>query len=72
MLKKQKPGIEPGFCLSGAIRRGNVCSVRPRVPWGQQGVKDERFPQFSVPAPWGRRQKIGSPTRRLRRSHGDP
>ena len=32
------------------------------------GVKDERCPQFSVAARRGRRQKIGSPTRRLRRS----
>ncbi|MCR5942590.1 hypothetical protein FG152_17395 [Ochrobactrum sp. XJ1] len=60
-------GYRTHLHLAGAIRGGGVCSDRPIVPFGNDGLKDAWFPQFSAAA-CRRRQKIGSPIRRLRRS----
>ena len=47
-----EPGNRRRACilLSGAIRRGKDCSVRPIMPGSRSGLKDARFPQISAPA----------------------
>lgn len=63
-----EPGIEPGSGFPGAQPETGVCSVRPSVPWRPECLKDERYPQFFRRTAARHDKKIGSPTRRLRRS----
>lgn len=58
-----EPGNRRRACilLSGAIRRGKDCSVRPMMPGSRSGLKDARFPQISAPAPTGRARNPAPP-----------